>query len=271
MVAPVQAENACDVLATRQAIRAVRRSPDRPDRRLETGDVVTGDTFGFGAFAFRDRPQQADVLTDVPVEVGDPVQEQAEDPGGEVVVAHQSVLEVWVPRGAIDRAVHTQVPVHQLVAPQTADVVVLELVGEVGQFRADLFVRVLGGATGREGFQLHADLGDVGQVGDVHGGGEGAATGIGDHQPVDFEAFECFPDRCATHAEGLGHRDVVDRGHGWDVEHDQFVLERGVGTVGQRDGRLFELTRGDGHALILRREIRRRQTKPPFGIQRDSH
>ena len=66
---------------------------------------------------------------------GQPVEEQAEDPGGEVVVPHQDVLEVRISRGSVDRAVHAQVPSHQLVAIDVVDVERISPVGEVEQGR----------------------------------------------------------------------------------------------------------------------------------------
>src|SRR6185295_9250567 len=106
---------------------------------------------------------------------GHAVEEDAEDPGGQVVVAHEGVLEVRVAGCAVDRTVHPQVPAHQLVAGQLGDVERVGRVGEVLELRAQRGGRrsVLSCAARRQRLELDADVGDVGQVRDVDGRREG--------------------------------------------------------------------------------------------------
>ena len=89
-------------------------SDHRADGPFEPGHVVAADRLGLLGAARGDRAQQPGVLADVPVDAGEAVEEQAVDAGGQVVVAHQGVLQVRVARGAVDGPVHAQVPAHQL-------------------------------------------------------------------------------------------------------------------------------------------------------------
>ena len=60
-------------------------SDHRTDRLLEAQDVLTGEVVGPIGVAGGDRAEQLDVLPDVLVHRGQPVEEQAEDPRRQVV------------------------------------------------------------------------------------------------------------------------------------------------------------------------------------------
>jgi len=71
-----------------------RKSDHGPDGSVEPQDVFAGHLFSLVSVSRRNGPQQFYVLTDVLVDGGQSVQEEAEDPSGQVVVADQRVLEV---------------------------------------------------------------------------------------------------------------------------------------------------------------------------------
>src|SRR5690606_26925383 len=156
------------------------------------------------------------------------------DPGGEVVLPDQDVLEIRVARGAVDLAVHLDVAAQELAPVVDAGLELGHVLRQLGEAGAG------GGGGGdrragrRERLQLRADLRDVGEVGDVDRGGERAAPGVGDDEPVAFEALERLAHRGAPGAELLGERLVVERVARADVEHDQAIADALVGLVRER-------------------------------------
>src|SRR3954466_6830075 len=67
-------------------------SDDRADGFLEANDMIACDLRGGVGIPGSDRPQQGGVLAHVAGHRRQPIEEKAEDPGGEIVVAHQHVL-----------------------------------------------------------------------------------------------------------------------------------------------------------------------------------
>jgi hypothetical protein len=120
-----------------------------------------------------------------------------------------------------------------------------DVLGDVGEACARGSGGVLRRAGCREGLQLRADVGDVGQVGDVDRGGERAAPGIGDHEPVALQPLQRLADGGATGAELLGERVVVQRVARPDVQHDQAITDSLVRLVGER--RRSGQLRGETH------------------------
>lgn len=100
-----------------------------------------------------------------------------------------------IARGAVDRAVDLDVALDQLASvggPSRQDG---DVPGKLGESLAS-------GATGGlrrpgrgERLQLGADLGDVGEIGDVDSGGERAAARVDDHETIHLELLQRLPDR----------------------------------------------------------------------------
>ena len=170
----------------------------------------------------------------------------------QVVVADEDVLEVRVAGGPVDRPVHAQVPPHELRAVGADDVQGLDLGRELVELGPDRARRALGGAAGGPRLELHPDLRDVRQVGDVHAGRERPAPRVGHDEPVALEAFQRLAHRGASHPERPGQLVVVDRLTGLDVQHDQLVPDREVGPVGQRNRERVQLERCGGHPSIVK-------------------
>ena len=68
------------------------------------GEVLGGQGLGGGCLAFGDRLEQGGVFPDVLAEIREPLDHQAPDPGGEIVVADQHVLQVRIAGGCVDQA-----------------------------------------------------------------------------------------------------------------------------------------------------------------------
>jgi hypothetical protein len=129
----------------------------------------------------------------------------------------------------------------------------------LGQLREVGPAGIGGGARrpgGRERFEFHADLGDVGEIGDVDRGREGAAPGVGDDETIALQPLQRFAYGSASGAELLGERVVVQRLPRPDVEHDQAVPDPLVRPVGER-------RRHTGRGGQLRRHTHRSSSLHP--------
>lgn len=127
---------------------------------------------------------------------------------------------------------HAQIPPHELV---TVDVLDLERGGSVGKFeqvRPHHGRGVLGRRSGRDGFEVDADLRDVAEVRDIDPGGKRAAARERDDQPVGFEAFQRFADRRPTELQLRSEVTFDDRLVRPDVEHDELVPDHEIGLIG---------------------------------------
>ena len=78
-------------------ISMTRRSDDFAHAVFEAVDVFEGQFGGGVAVAVDDRRQDRGVLVDVLGYVGQPFQEQTEDPGDEIVVPDEHVFQMRVP------------------------------------------------------------------------------------------------------------------------------------------------------------------------------
>ena len=205
---------------------------------FETVDVLEGQLGGGVAVAVDDRRQDRGVLVDVFGHVGQAFQEQAEDPGDEVVVPDQHVFQMRVAGRTVDGAVHGHVQPHQVgrVGGQIVDG------AEAGEQVLDRGALTRGGplgcAAGGQGLQLYAYLVDVGQIGDLDTGRERSAARVRDDEAVVFEALERFADGGAPHLQFTGHPTVVDRFAGPDLQRGQPVPQGQVGAIGKDAGGL---------------------------------
>ena len=82
--------------------------------------------------------------------------------------------------------------------------------------------------------ELHADVGDRREVGDVDLRGEGAAARIDRDQALERQALDRLAHRGAAHLELAPERVLVDRRARRDGQRDDAVAQLGVGAVGQQ-------------------------------------
>lgn len=175
------------------------------------------------------------VLGDVGRQVRELVHDQAPDPGRQVVVADQDVLEVSVARGAVDHPMHRHVEPHQGGPVVTRRIETANLLGHGAQLGPHLVGRGGRRSVGGERLELLAQVGDGAQLGDVDRRRERAAARVGDDQMVGLQAFEGLSHRSAAESEGVREPAVVDRLARPDVQHDQPIPDALVGRVRQRD------------------------------------
>src|SRR6478752_6543076 len=77
--------------------RVGRSLENSADGSIEPYDVIGGELRRSVAMAIGDQVEQLGVVADVCGQVGQPVDHQTPDPGGQVVVADQNLLQMGVP------------------------------------------------------------------------------------------------------------------------------------------------------------------------------
>ncbi len=175
--------------------------------------------------------EELDVFANVTGNARQPIQEQTPNPGGVRVETDQDLFQVRITRSPVDLAVHMDVVTQHL----TRMVGVLDPRDRLGKCRQPgpgVGRRDAGRTSRSRRLQQLSNLGDVSQVRHVDSRSEGAATGVGDDQPVTLEALERFPHRGTAKSE-LGCQPVViDRLARPDIEHHQSFAHDVVSAVG---------------------------------------
>src|SRR5699024_2499439 len=195
-----------------------------PQRAVEVPDVLAGELGHRVLAAVEDRLEQVDVLADVPDEIGDPGDDEAPDPRGQVVESNERLHQVRVVDRAIDEPVDVEVEFHQ--SPLIIGGLERPQLGDRGlELRTTLGREVPGRLAGGDRLEHFAHLGDRGQVGEVDGAGERSAPGEGDDQVVALESLERFADGGPPDFELLAQGRLVDGVTGGDVEHDESVAK----------------------------------------------
>jgi len=77
----------------------------------------------------------------------------------------------------------------------------------------------------RQGFQQFPDFRDVGQLREVHGGGKGSPSRVGNHQVVHFQPLDRLAHGSTAEPELDGELPVIDGFARPDFEHDQLVAQ----------------------------------------------
>jgi hypothetical protein len=217
---------------------AVRRSCLRCEeclahRVLKAIDV---DACKLGRFCFvsvNDSPQQIEMLANMVLKIGQPIQDHAPDACGQIVVPDQDVFKVRVRRRGIDTLVDTGVQPQGFNHGRGTDIKVLHRAHHLTQV-------LLGGGgsnprstSGSQGFQLGPNLRNKRQIRYFNTGGKRPAPGICDHQPVQLKPFQGFPNRGSPDLQLLGKLIIIQQVPGPDFQHQEPVAKAFIGDVSQ--------------------------------------
>jgi hypothetical protein len=140
--------------------KTCRRLEHPSNGLLESGHVTESELDRDVAITIGDRLEEVGVTADVLGQVRQLVDHQASDPGGEVVVANEDVLQMRVAGGSLNESVDGHILAEEGGAVAGEELEVADLVGPGAHLSAHLGGGVLGGSAGRMRLQKLSDVRD---------------------------------------------------------------------------------------------------------------